>query len=69
MGKDISYSSKNDPLRESLSDMSLIDVNIYARNIKALTFVKETLLKLKTHSELPTSLVDEFNNSLSAMDR
>ena len=44
-------------------------VNIYAPNIRATTFVKETLLKLKTQIDSDTLIVGEFNTSFSLMGR
>jgi hypothetical protein len=51
MWKDTSYSSK-----EKSTKMNFSIVNIYAPNATALTFVKEMLLKLKTHIDPCTIL-------------
>ena len=44
-------------------------LNIYAPNAKASTFIKETLVKLKSLIALPTIIVGNFNVTLSSMDR
>jgi hypothetical protein len=62
---DTSYLSKKKKSHEG--DISILNIN--SPNSKAPTFVKETLLKLKSNIEIHILIVGDFNTPLSLIDR
>jgi hypothetical protein len=64
MQKDILYS-----LKERIQQVDILILNIYAPNARALTFIKEKLLKFKLHIKSHTLIVGNFNIPLSPTDK
>ena len=56
-------------LKGKIFQEELSILNIYSPNIRAATFIKETLVKLKAHIAPNIVIVGDFNTPPSAMDR
>jgi hypothetical protein len=63
MGKNTAYSSKEKSTKRKVSIL-----NMYAPNARVPTFIKESLVKLKTHIEPHIIMVGVFNTPLSLVN-
>ena len=57
------------PLQQKIDLDKVSILNIYAPNIMARTYIKERLLKIKSHIKPHTLIRGNFNTTLSSMDR
>jgi hypothetical protein len=56
-------------IKGKIYQYELLILNNYDPNIRAATFIKETLVKLKANIAPHTTIVGDFNCPLSPMDR
>ena len=56
-------------IKGSIQEEDITIVNIYAPNIGALQYIRQTLTDIKGETDSNTIIVAEFNTSLTSMDR
>ena len=56
-------------IKESIQEEDITIVNIYAPNIEAPQYIKQTLIDIKGEIESNTIIVGDFNTPLTPMDR
>ena len=56
-------------IKDKILQEKLSILNIYSPNTRAVTFIKETSVKLKAHIAQHTIIVGDLNTPLSSMDR
>ena len=56
-------------IKESIQEEDITIVNIYAPNIEAPQYIKQTLIDIKGEIESNTIIVEDFNITITPMDR
>ena len=56
-------------IKGSIQEEDVTTVNIYASNIEAPQYIRETLTDIKGEIDSNTVIVGDFNNPLTPMDR
>ena len=56
-------------IKGSIQEEDITIVNIYAPNIGALQYIRQTLTDIKGETDSNTIIVGDFNNRLTPMDR
>ena len=56
-------------IKESIQEEDITIINIYAPNIEAPQYIRQTLIDIKGEIESNTIIVGDFNTPLTLMDR
>ena len=56
-------------IKGSIQEEDITIINLYASNIGALQYVRQTLTSMKEEININTIIVGDFNTSLTTMDR